>query len=255
MRLSSVTSNGLGKKTSLVLRLALVCALSWVAALPALAQTPAPAAPAKPGANGQITIPPDLLAGYTIVDARSMVFSGATGQYLVVGYEPKTVSMENPQQSFVVIYQQNATGFQEVYRYLPATTADYPMPFMFVDMWPITTWNNGQQQTTSLVTSWSETGADYWGSCPIVLAYKNGAFQAVPLYQGTLATDPRIKGSQWTSPDFQMTNAFVPANSVTTILAQSVDVQQGQVVLSFYGDNECKACEHTMVNITLDVPQ
>ena len=41
-----------------------------------------------------------------------------------------------------------------------------------------------------------------------------------------------------------MTNAFDPSNSVTTILTQGVSVDGTKVSLSFWADNECKACEH-----------
>ena len=108
-------------------------------------------------------------------------------------------------------------------------------------------------ETTLLLTTWGETGANYFGTNPIALAYDKGAFKAVPLYQGKLADDPKIKGFQWTNPDFQVTNEFDKKNAVQTILTQGVTVDvSNTAVLSFYADNECHACEHKIA--TIEIP-
>jgi hypothetical protein len=239
-----------------VLRLAAVClVVILVLGSPAssFAQTPTP----KPKAPAErISFPPEIMKDYTIVSAESMVFAGATGNYLVVGYAPKVFSLD-PQttvKSFLAIYKQGPTGFDEVYRYLPvpAASTDYPTPLSFENMWAATTFGQSGPETTLLLTAWGETGADYFGTHPIALAYDKGAFKAVPLYQGKLAENPKIKGFQWTAADFQVTNASDKKNAVDTILTQGITVQAGTAVLSFYADNECHACEHKIV--TIEIP-
>jgi hypothetical protein len=244
-------------KSHLVLRITIVCLMFFVLALPmrlpAFAQTPEPD---KNLGEGSITFPPAILKDYSIAAAQSVSFAGLDENYLAVGYAPKEFSLQDPKPSFLVIYKETEDGFDKVYRYLPIAPSDYPMPLTFEKMWAVTTWDQGKQVTTALVTSWGETGADYWGTIPIVIAYADDDFRAIPLYEGNLADDKRIKGFTWTSPDFQVDNFFHPtASEVTTILTQGVDVDQGTVTLTFWGDDECKACEHKIVNIDIDLQQ
>jgi hypothetical protein len=226
--------------------------LTLASGVPAFAQTPESE---KELGEGSLTFPPAVLKDYSIAAAQSISFSGLDENLLVVGYVPKEFSMEDPIPSLLVIYKETESGFDKVFRYLPVAPSDYPMPLTFERMWAVTTWDQGKQATTALVTSWGETGADYWGTHPIVLAYADNDFRAIPLYQGNLADDDKIKGFMWTSPDFQVSNFFHPSNEVMTILTQGVDVDQGKVILTFWGDNECKACEHKIVTIDIDLQQ
>lgn len=237
-----------------VLSVAWVCVLTaalLITALPAFAEAPAPD---KHLGEGSIAFPPDILKDYSIAAAESLSFAGVDGNYLAIAYMPKEFSMDAPKPSFLVIYKETDKGFDKVFRYLPTKPEDYPMPLLFEKMWTLTDWQEGRQVTTALVTAWGEVGADYWGTHPIVLAYKDNDFRAIPLYEGKLAEDERIKGFSWTSPDFEVDNYFHPSNAVTTILTQGIDVRDGKVVLTFWADEECKACEHKLVNVELDVP-
>ena len=246
-------SSSLRVKSRFMLQLAVVCVMLLVFALPAFAQTPEPN---QALGDGSITLPADLAKDYSIATAEAVSFSGLDGNYLAVGYVAKEFSMENPKPSFLVIYKESDTGYDKVFRYLPVAPSDYPMPLTIEKMWPVTIWDANGNGTTFLVTSWGEVGADYWGTHPIVLAYENNDFRAVPLYKGNLADNPQIKGFDWTSPDFEVDNFFHPgASKVNTILTQGVDVNGSKVVLTFWGDNECKACEHKIVNIEIDLSQ
>ncbi len=246
----TIGKHGLGN----ILSIAWVCVLTAalvMTASPVLAEAPAPD---KHLGEGSITLPPDIMKDYSIAAAESLAFAGVAGNYLAIAYTAKEFSMDAPKPSFLVIYKETEKGFDKVFRYLPTTPEDYPMPLTFEKMWAVTDWQEGRQVTTALVTAWGEVGADYWGTHPIVLAYKDNDFRAVPLYEGKLAEDKRIKGFSWTSPDFEVDNYFHPSNAVTTILTQGIDVQDDKVVLTFWADDECKACEHKLVNIELDVP-
>lgn len=214
----------------------------------AAAQTPAPA--------GSITFPADVMADYSIADAKSVTFAGVQDEFLVVGYVPKVFDPEGKVKSFMAVYKRTADGFAETFRYLPVPKADYPSPLTFENLWVVNGSNAaGQFGTVALATSWGEIGADYWGTHPIVFTYGDGAFKTMPLYQGNLADDTRIKGISWTTPDFDVTNQFDPKDTVKTILAQGMSVQGNTVTLSFFGDEACKACEHKMVDIDLNVGQ
>ena len=246
---------GFGRKAlRMAMVLGLVMGFATLTMIPAFAQNPAPTVDPNLG-QGTIAFPADVMKDYAVADAKSVTFAGAKGANLVVAFNAKTFSMDNPLPSFLVIYEESDSGFNPVFRYLPEPPAelDYPMPLSFENMWPINAWTDAGQVTQGLVASWGETGADYWGSMPIMLAYADGAFKAVPLYQGNLADDPKIKGFQWTTADLQMKNAFDASNTVTTILTQGVSVNMSTVSLSFWADNECKACEHKVVNIDVDL--
>lgn len=219
--------------------------------LPVFAEAPAPD---KNLGEGSIIFPEGIIKDYAIAAAERLSFAGTEGNYLAIAYVPKQFNWEAPLSSFLVIYKETEKGFDKVFRYLPTTPEDYPMPLVFEKMWAVTDWQEGRQVTTALVTAWGEIGADYWGTHPIVLAYKDNDFRAISLYEGKLAEDKGIKGFSWTSPDFEVDNYFHPSNAVSTILTQGVDVQDGKVVLTFWADDECKACEHKLVNIELDLP-
>jgi hypothetical protein len=240
------TSKFASRALVLVLGISLLVVGLAGSAPPVGAQTP-------PG--GTIVFPADVLADFSVADATSVTFAGGEGEFLVVGYAPRTFDPEGKVKSFMAIYQRSATGFDQVYRYVPVPTADYPMPLSFENVWAINGMAGDKFGTLALVTSWGETGADYFGTQPIVFNYVDGKFKAVELLKGKLADDPRIRGFDWTSPDFQVSNEFDPTNTVQTILAQGISVQGNTVTLSFFGDNECKACEHKMVNIDLTVGQ
>ena len=238
------------RSMALLARAVVLLAMFVALALPAFAQAPKPD---KNLGEGSLVFPPGILKDYSIAAAESLQFAGADGNYLVVAYVPKEFNWDAPKPSFLVIYKESEKGFDKVFRYLPTTPSDYPMPLMFEKMWAVKDWQEGWLVTTALVTAWGETGADYWGTHPILLAHKDGDFRAIPLYQGKLAEDRRIKGFTWTRPDFEINNYFHPANAVTTILTQGIDVQDGKVVLTFWADDECKACEHKLVNIELEI--
>jgi len=101
-----------------------------------------------------------------------------------------------------------------------------------------------------IVTSWGETGADYFGTHPIVISLKGSFCRAVAIYSLDLSDDARIKGYSWTRKDFFVTNYFDPSERVKTILTQGVIVTPDKrLELSFYADEKPHAADHEYVRV------
>ena len=135
-----------------------------------------------------------------------------------------------------------------IYRFSPKVpkSIDYPRPLMLENA-EVVRKNDGE---LFIVTSWGETGADYFGTHPIVIRYEGGKFRAVSFYQGYLSSDKRIRGISWTRKDFIVTNYYNNSERAKTILTQGVSVVKNNIVqLSFYGDDRPHAEEHKIVKI------
>jgi len=105
-----------------------------------------------------------------------------------------------------------------------------------------------------VVTSWGETGADYFGTHPILVSLNGGSCRAIQIYSGELSDDPRIKDYSWTRKDFFVTNYFDPTEKVKTILTQGVSVTPDkQLELTFYADEKPHAAEHSYAKIRVPI--
>ena len=101
-----------------------------------------------------------------------------------------------------------------------------------------------------VVTSWGETGADYFGTHPIVISLGETSCRVVPVYSQDLSEDARIKDYSWTRRDFFVTNYFDPSERVKTILTQGVTVTPDKrLELSFYADEKPHAADHEYAKI------
>lgn len=196
----------------------------------------------------QIVFPADILNNYTLVKAQTMFSANNKEEFTVIGFAPANFSLEKPDnnKSFLAIYKKSPDGLMPVYKFSPqfADKEIEQTRISFEDMW-----TEGSNKD-SVVTTWSQIGADYFGKYPIVIAYRNGTFTAVPFYSEDLSENPKIKNITWTTKDVIIKNRFDQTNSFKTILVQKAVVENGEIVLSFIGDNECHACEHKYINFT-----
>jgi len=138
-------------------------------------------------------------------------------------------------------------GFKLVYRFAPVVPEEigYPRPFELEKALIVGPF---------VVTSWGETGADYFGTHPIVISINGSSCRAISIYSGELSDDPRIKGYSWTRKDFFVTNYFDPSEKVKTILTQGVSVTPDkQLELSFYADEKPHAAEHSYAKIRVPI--
>ena len=149
--------------------------------------------------------------------------------------------------SYLEIFKLSKTGKSSCYRFSLIVPEDvgYPRDLMLEKASVI----NPEPRELFIVTSWGETGADYWGTHPIVIVYKNGSFEAASFYKGRLSNDPRIKQFTWTQKDFEVRNRYGKTERAKTILTQGVSVIGDQIELSFYGDNRPHAAKHEHVKI------
>ncbi len=172
------------------------------------------------------------------------VAEGGIG-FKIVGYaalDPQVMP-----QSFLAVYENSGKTSAEIYRYAPAVPEEvgYPSPLQLEKIWL----NNPENGELKIVSSWGETGANYFGTHPVVTTYKDGKFQATDFYEGNMAEKEEIKGFSWTQKDFSISNYFDENEKVKTIQTQGIEVTDGNVELSFFGDDNCHACEHNTVKL------
>ena len=142
-------------------------------------------------------------------------------------------------QSYLAVYKNSRL----IYRFAPVVpeSAGYPRPLELEKV---------KRVGSYIVTSWGETGADYFGTHPIVISLKGPSSRTVAIYSQDLSDDARIKGYSWTGKDFFVTNYFDPSERVKTILTQGVKVTPDKLLeLSFYADEKPHAADHDYVRI------
>lgn len=134
-------------------------------------------------------------------------------------------------------------GEKLIYRFAPIVPNDVGYPRRLV-------LEKAQIVGQYIVTSWGETGADYWGTHPILIKINDSSCKAVDCYEGELSQDERIKDYSWIHKDFEVENYFEPREKVKTILTQGVSVTaDNELEFSFYADEKPHAEEHSFVKI------
>lgn len=190
----------------------------------------------------QTAVPTKAPDQYEVIFAQTTTLPDKEEEVLVKGLVGK--NEEASSSSYLGIYQkQPGGGWEELYKYLPVIpeSVQYPRPLVLEKIW--------LPKPGVIVSSWGETGADYFGTHPIVLTYKDGKFGVTSFYKGDISQDSRVKKSTWTQKDFEVTNYFEKTETAKTILTQGVSVEAGQIVLSFFSDSNCHACEHKIVRL------
>ena len=139
-----------------------------------------------------------------------------------------------------------------LYRYAPLVppSVDYPRPLMFEKAEVIV-----EGEELYIISSWGETGADYFGAHPILIKYSHQKFKTVKFYKGYLSDSPRIRHIPWTRKDFEVINCYDHSDAVFTILTQAVTVVNNNMIeLDFYGDSKAHAAEHQYVKFAFPLP-
>lgn len=142
-------------------------------------------------------------------------------------------------QLYLAIYKNSKL----IYRFAPVVpeSVGYPRPLRLEKV---------QRIGPYLLTTWGETGADYFGTHPIVIKLGREGCKVVAVYDQDLSEDVRIENYSWTRKDFFVTNYFNPSEKVKTILTQGVRVTPDrQLELSFYADEQPHAADHQYAKI------
>lgn len=163
--------------------------------------------------------------------------------FIIFNTDYRIVVRSSPAQprSFVEIYR----GFKMIYKFAPVVpeSIGYPRPLIF---------EKAQRIGRYFVTGWGETGADYFGSHPVVISCFVDKCMAANVYNDVLSSDARIKDYSWTRKDFFVTNYFDSSERIKTILAQKVGVTADNCIeLSFYADELPHAADHKYVKVKI----
>lgn len=182
---------------------------------------------------------------YKVSFTRSASVAEGGISFKIVGYAALDPQVLPP--SYLAVYEIKGKTSAEIYRYTPVVPAEvgYPNPLQLEKIWLYTPENGG----IKIVSSWGETGANYFGTHPVVTTYKDGKFRSTDFYEGNMAEREEIKGFSWTQKDFLAENYFDNSEKSKTILSQGIDAENGSLDLSFFGDSNCHACEHIFVKL------
>jgi len=176
-----------------------------------------------------------ILAGYDVLFTKSL-----GGGQVLYGLAAKDAAKTEPL-SLIAVYREEDL----IYRYSPVVpaAAGYPRPLLIERAEVIS-----KDSDSFIITSWGETGADYFGTHPILIKYSGGKFGSVKFYKGYLSDSPRIRHIPWTRKDFKVKNHYDPSDAVYTILTQGVAVvKEDMIELRFYGDDQPHAAGHEYV--------
>lgn len=203
--------------------------------------------------NNRPAFPPNMLRNYEMKVVEHAFIPGSKDLLVVIGFEAKDLFQRVNPRSILAVYKVSGDGPRLIYRFSPVAPKDvnYPGPLMIEQAKIV--WD--RQKGLSIFTSWGETGADYWGSHPILFAFKRGKPFPVSFYDGALADDPRIKDISWTRKDFIVKNLYDNSQEVKTILTQGVQSGPDRTIeLAFYGDNLPHASDHKIVKFRFKIP-
>lgn len=206
----------------------------------------------RQGHGHKIVISQDWLKAYSVVFTYSASY-GQNEQILLIGYEARDWMGKAEPKSFLVIYRLSENGEDSpIYRFAPRVpgSVGYPRELRLERAWIL----RPKDDEIAILTSWGETGADYFGTHPIIFRPHRDSFKAANLYQGDLCEDQRIRDRQWTSRDFMVANYFDHSEKVKTILTQGISASKaGWVYLDFYADDQPKASQHKIERIRFRV--
>ena len=197
------------------------------------------------------SMPPNMLRNYQIKLAEHAFIPGTKDLLVVIGFEAKDLNGRTNPKSLLAVYRVDDEGAQLIYRFSPVLPKEIGYPRQLLIESAKITWD--KQKGLSIFTCWGETGADYWGTHPILFSFKRGKPYPVTFYGGNLSDNPRILGISWTKKDFTAKNHYDGSESVKTILTQGASIfPNGTIELVFWGDEAPKAAYHRLVKLKIN---
>lgn len=195
----------------------------------------------------------DVQNNYNVIYANTFNVRTADGRTSKV-----TVVAQNPYSAgympIIDVYQVTNNKYSKIYSFVPEIPDSKGFYITIGSITPVYKTQNPFYDFTGLVVSLSKTGADYWGDYPVLLSYEtNKGFSLKDFYTGNLGERDQIKKFMVGNNDVTIANKLNPDDGVKSILTQGVSYKYPNIELSFYGDNNCKACEHEMITLSFPI--
>lgn len=191
-------------------------------------------------------VPQDIPENQQLIEAKRLTIKDNLEKFMVFGFlanNPPEVK-DNP--SFIGIYKETPNGCELVYKFSPVLPEEQTtFPLLFENLWV---------ENSLIISSWGQIGASYFGAYPVVITYKEGNFTLIPFYEENIAARPQLKNITWTQQDLMIKNNFNQNEEVKTILTQGISIQNNNISLRFYADNNCHACEHEYLFLSFPLP-
>jgi hypothetical protein len=134
------------------------------------------------------------------------------------------------------IYEDTDTSYTKIYSFIP-DMPDMKGFLLWVDkVTPITDGGDPFSNLSAIFISMSQTGADYWGSYPILIRYdKDKGFYLADFDSDNASADSQIKSNMGpANKTFEMTNQLNENDKAKSILAEGTDFSYPNIELSFY---------------------
>lgn len=196
----------------------------------------------------------DILPGYSISYANTFAIipKGNTLGSLVTVVAQNGNGFDRP--PHLDIYEENNKNYTKIYSFIPDIPDSKNFSIEIRSVTPVFAHNFPESNIEGLVLSLSKTGADYWGDYPVFIGYQpSTGFVLKDFYNGNLSERSEIKNFLQNTTDVTIGNQVKTGESVKSILTQGVAYSYPDIILSFYGDNNCHACEHVFVPLKFQV--
>lgn len=134
------------------------------------------------------------------------------------------------------IYEDTDTFYTKMYSFVP-DMPDMKGFLLWIDkVAPITDGGDPFSNLSAIFISMSQTGADYWGSYPILIRYdKDKGFYLADFDSDNTPADSQIKSYMGpANKTFEMANQLNKNDKAKSILAEGADFSYPNIELSFY---------------------
>jgi hypothetical protein len=123
------------------------------------------------------------------------------------------------------------------------------------DVTPILSGNDSAGDLDGIFLSISQTGADYWGSYPVLIKYdKDQGFSLADFDSGNSSADSQIKPYMGPpSGIVEIANQLNENNKARSIMAEGADFNYPNIEVTFYTDNNPHSFQHTTVTLKFPV--
>lgn len=199
----------------------------------------------QPSPLAQFCLPP-VDGNYKVKEVQRFTNQASQEEFLVFGMQSNAGLDNQNQPSYLAIYKEMANGLDEVYKFALQLPQDQQAGMLLLE----NLWLNNNL----IISSWGQVGASYFGSYPVIIAYKDNKFQPLTFYEGNMADNPQLKTITWTQPDSIVKNLYEQSQEVKTILTQGISLGDQNINLRFYADNNCHACEHEYLYLSFPLP-
>jgi hypothetical protein len=144
-----------------------------------------------------------------------------------------------------------SSSYTKIYSFIPDIPNMKGFLYWIDKVTPIMDGGDPFSNLSGIFLSISQTGADYWGSYPVLIRYdKNKGFWLADFDSGNLSAESQIKSYMGPADKtLEIANQLDENNKAKSILAEGADFNYSNIELSFYTEKDYNSFGHTLVTL------